>query len=640
MKIKKLAVLMLAFIMLSGAIFSISAPSVSAAETDEEDTLPSSFSTDYNNMLYSTEAKDQYSYGLCWAFSAVACAEADAIKNHGANREAIDLSEWHLAYFAYYGERAGTGDSVYLDGNTPYYYLGGFDVIAALTLSSGIGFANEAVAPFNTFIIEPSLMLPDEKMYLSDYRIENVILLDIAEDTEAVKHAVYEYGAVAVSYHSDTAYMNYYEYMPAFSTYAQYCSDTSKVADHSVTIVGWDDNYSRFNFKQGNCPSNNGAWLVKNSWGSDWGLNGYFWISYEDVTLTGGAAFDVTPTRSYDTLYQHDGGVSMLYVSMTNGSGEAANIFTAGESDELLCSVGVAAIDIGKTREYTLKIYGEPEYTSSGGFTYRRLIHTQTGLLHEGYNTVILDSEVELPAGKSFAVSLSADMGLMVDADSETEMTDGAKYVSDATVKRGQTVYNEGDGKWADAYEDDTPWNARIKAYTITLGDRTTPVTDATAPDVQLKEGQTLSEALLSIPAVLDPDTDKEIAGVWSYADDTVTPSDGDIIELFFTPDNIMRYKTISLSVKVRVEQIADGTGGEVDSADTGIGIIGGEDDIFGDGIFFGDLTYASLAIAAVIILIVAIVAIAAVVLVVALAVGIAAAVALIIRRKRNKQNK
>lgn len=51
---------------------------------------------------------------------------------------------------------------------------------------------------------------------------------------------------------------------------------------HSVVIIGWDDNYSRNNFKTTNKPNNDGAWLILNSWGTGWGNNGTAWVSYED----------------------------------------------------------------------------------------------------------------------------------------------------------------------------------------------------------------------------------------------------------------------------------------------------------------------------------------------------------------------
>ncbi len=37
------------------------------------------------------------------------------------------------------------------------------------------------------------------------------------------------------------------------------------VLNHGITLIGWDDS--------------KGAWLIKNSWGTTWGENGYMWIS-------------------------------------------------------------------------------------------------------------------------------------------------------------------------------------------------------------------------------------------------------------------------------------------------------------------------------------------------------------------------
>lgn len=60
--------------------------------------------------------------------------------------------------------------------------------------------------------------------------------------------------------------------------------DGDKYADHEITIVGWDDNYSKDNFSV--TPPGNGAFLVKNSWDVDWGDSGYFYISYYDKSLS------------------------------------------------------------------------------------------------------------------------------------------------------------------------------------------------------------------------------------------------------------------------------------------------------------------------------------------------------------------
>jgi hypothetical protein len=58
--------------------------------------------------------------------------------------------------------------------------------------------------------------------------------------------------------------------------------------NHAVSVVGWDDNYPKENFLEidGKKPENDGAWLIKNSYGTDYGpLGGYIYISYEDGYL-------------------------------------------------------------------------------------------------------------------------------------------------------------------------------------------------------------------------------------------------------------------------------------------------------------------------------------------------------------------
>ncbi len=58
---------------------------------------------------------------------------------------------------------------------------------------------------------------------------------------------------------------------------------TTSSGDHSVIIIGWDDTYSKNNFPESNRPNTDGAYLVQNSWGSEWGKDGTFYVSYDDI---------------------------------------------------------------------------------------------------------------------------------------------------------------------------------------------------------------------------------------------------------------------------------------------------------------------------------------------------------------------
>lgn len=540
MKFRKIWALFLTFVILTGAF------SLSALGADTESlTLPTSYSS--AELGYITSVKNQGTYGLCWAFSAVACAEADAIKNHGAPSD-VNLSEWHLAYFAYHGEREGTGDSVYLDSSVPYYKIGGFDMLSLVTLSNGIGFADESVAPYDTEPPASGVTISLDKMYECEYKIDNIFFYDIKTEPKKIKEAIMEYGAVSASYYGDTDYLN-----P--STSAQYCEKNYN-ADHSITIVGWDDGYSKNNFKKDwrdtTIPSSNGAWLVKNSWGEDFGDSGYFWLSYEDATLLGGTVFDVSPVDNYNKIYQHDGGVSMLSLEISDDV-TIANAFVAEKEYELLEAVGINISTTADSAPCRLDIYLNPP--SIDDCVFGEPVYTQTADLKDGYNTVILDEALELERGDTFIVSVSANGEIMVDSDAEVDMGSGITYRSYSTVGNNETFYRAESGKWYDTSEWEEAWNARIKAYTSELF-KDTPYLESYPTLSPMVYGQTLGEASITGGAVKTAEDGNALSGTWGFSNPKLIPKNGDEVEIVFTPDEALSYAKLRLKVKADVSEV------------------------------------------------------------------------------------
>ena len=111
-------------------------------------------------------------------------------------------------------------------------------------------------------------------------------------DAAMTKRLIMQYGAVEVSYFVPDQDENATEdpYLNP-KTHAFYYDDKEKnvESNHVVAIIGWDDDFSKDNFNSAHKPSKNGAWLVRNNWGTYWPNpadyesknpdGGYFWLS-------------------------------------------------------------------------------------------------------------------------------------------------------------------------------------------------------------------------------------------------------------------------------------------------------------------------------------------------------------------------
>jgi cathepsin L len=78
---------------------------------------------------------------------------------------------------------------------------------------------------------------------------------------------------VTASVNADNSFMAYKS--GVYSSRKKY-----KTTNHEIVLCGWDD------AKQ--------AWLLKNSWGPTWGINGFMWISYTANRVGEGAAWCTT----------------------------------------------------------------------------------------------------------------------------------------------------------------------------------------------------------------------------------------------------------------------------------------------------------------------------------------------------------
>ena len=370
--------------------------------------------------------RNQNPYGTCWAFSSLGLAEFDLI-NDGAADKNIDLSELALAYYTYNSVTDPLGGTVgdtakYYNENSDYSYLnrGGNYQYSSRRLAQWIG-ATENTVPYSKANDTIKQGLSGEFAYsYKDAHLHNVYQINIKENTSGVKEAIMEHGAVGVMYYHSDYNMSWSRKSDCYTYY-----DTARAGGgHAVMIVGWNDNFSKDNF-EGLKPSNDGAWLIRNSWGS---YCDYFWMSYDTFSLENTAwVFDFVANDGFDNNYQLDGGIE-TYRSSNVLSG--ANVFTtqkkSGIDYEVLKAVSVSMSQAADVK-YTVDIYTNLTNLNNPLSGTKQVTATTTGYTqYAGIYTIELSNPIKLAPGTTYSVVVTTDKAAL-DREDATSMATGEK---------------------------------------------------------------------------------------------------------------------------------------------------------------------------------------------------------------------
>ena len=245
--------------------------------------LPARF--DWREQGKVTPVKDQGTCGACYAFSSLADFESKILISGG---DAFDFSENNVKECEFYHRRCNGGT---------YWFVANY-------LSTN-GTALESCDPFQPYTTGCKSTCPYTKTLL-DWR-------SLSEgwiaSTDAIKSCVYTYGPVFVGLYAGSGDAWQHEFSYYDGSYVLHYDGGAHLANHAGLIVGWDDDLP--------WPGGQGAWIVKNSWGTDWGgtcgygtEGGYYYIAY-GTALIGQAASFLYEWQDYDPngrLFYYDEG--------------------------------------------------------------------------------------------------------------------------------------------------------------------------------------------------------------------------------------------------------------------------------------------------------------------------------------------
>jgi C1A family cysteine protease len=382
--------------------------------------LPAAF--DWRNSGMVTPVKNQGDCGACYAFAFLGSFESKLLMDGAGS---WDLSENHAKECNW----KELNNYEYPAGN-PWGSCDGGNAKMIADLYSQTGSVLEACNPYVASDVACGTTCPYQQSVL-DYRL---ISGNSVPNTEVLKQYIYDNGPVHVSIYADATqgFTTSYD----GSTTLNYNSPAD-YTNHGVLIVGWSNSLPPV--PGGSLPAD--GWIVKNSWGTGWGNNGYFYMTYGagNIGYNSGFVYDWQPYDVDGDIWYYDEDGWNTAIGQSGGTNTTAWILAKYIPDS---NTQVARVELWTTDATTdVDVYLYDDFGTAPNNLLASKLNSSFG--EAGYHSVALDSRVTVSNGDAvYAVVkvTNANYGYPIALDGNGTIQTGVTYRS----------YSGDPGSWGD----------------------------------------------------------------------------------------------------------------------------------------------------------------------------------------------